>query len=104
MTTHRSVYRLAAGELAQMADTEAAGGHHHLAKASAELGLVYLKFETADLANVHVGKAWEAAEQARENLMYGDAIGVTSDTSRARLHLALAELDAADLPAPTPAR
>ncbi|MFF4392958.1 hypothetical protein ACFY0G_40490 [Streptomyces sp. NPDC001552] len=104
MTTHVSLYRLTARELAQLADTEEAAGHYHLAKAAAELGLVYLKFETVDFANAHVGKALEAAEKARENLMYEDAVGVTSDTSRARLHLSLAELDAADLPAPAPAR
>lgn len=103
-TADRNMYRQIAAELADHADAESARRHHHLAKGAADLGLVYLQFETADPADAHVRKAWEATEAARESLMYGDAVGVSADTIRARLHLALAELDAAELPAPAPAR
>ena len=72
--TDRSVYRQIAAELADEADAQAATRHPHLGKAAAELGLVYLQFETAPLANDHVAKTWEAAEAARGGLMYADAV------------------------------
>ncbi|WP_369198998.1 hypothetical protein [Streptomyces djakartensis] len=92
ITTDRSAYRQIAAELAEQADAEAAANHPQLARANAELGLVYLAFETAPLANPHVAAAWKAAEDARQSLSYGTAIGAQADTARARLHLALVEL------------
>ncbi|MER7316269.1 hypothetical protein [Streptomyces halstedii] len=97
ITTDRSVYRQIAAELADQADAEAAAHHPQLGRACAELGLVYLAFETAPMSNAHVAKAWQAAEDARQSLTYGTAVGCGSDTARARLHLALAELDETDL-------
>ncbi|MEU7153843.1 hypothetical protein AB0B15_38385 [Streptomyces sp. NPDC045456] len=93
---HRSVYRQIAAELADQADAEAAAQHPQLGRVNAELGLVYLMFETAPLTNPHVAKAWQAAEDARQSLNYGTAVSAGADTARARLHLALAELDQAD--------
>ncbi|MGW2227479.1 hypothetical protein [Streptomyces formicae] len=101
MTTDRSVYRQIAAELADQADAEAAAQHPQLGRACAELGLVYLAFETAPMSNARVAKAWEAAEDARRSLTYGTAVGCGADTARARLHLALAELGEAGL-TPTP--
>ncbi|MDJ0345540.1 hypothetical protein QMK19_33890 [Streptomyces sp. H10-C2] len=97
IATDRSVYRQIAAELADRADAEAAAQHPHLGRACAELGLVYLALETAPLSNRHVAAAWKAAEDARQSLAYGTAVGCAADTARARLHLALGELDAADL-------
>ncbi|MFE4496087.1 hypothetical protein ACFRKD_26900 [Streptomyces niveus] len=95
--TDRSVYRQIAAELADQADAEAAARHPQLGRVNAELGLVYLAFETAPMANAHVAKAWQAAEAARASLADGTAIGAAADIARARLHLALAETDEADL-------
>ncbi|MFJ3673647.1 hypothetical protein ACIPSE_45120 [Streptomyces sp. NPDC090106] len=94
MTSHnsRSVFRLIAAEQAQHADTETEGGHAHLAHLHAELGLVYIEFETADPSHPHVTKAWCAAEAARTDLSEGTAITAASAIARARLHLALAQL------------
>ncbi|MFD9819090.1 hypothetical protein [Streptomyces violascens] len=97
ITTERSVYRQIAAELADQADAEAAAHHPQLGRACAELGLVYLALETAPLANSRVARAWQAAEDARESLAYGTAVGCGADTARARLHLALAALDEAPL-------
>ncbi|MFK0296651.1 hypothetical protein ACIQU6_40125 [Streptomyces sp. NPDC090442] len=93
MSTPRSVYRQIAAELAAQADAEAAANHPQLARSHAELGLVYLAFETAPMSNPHVEAAWKAVEAARQSLTYGTAIGAQADTARARLHLALVELD-----------
>ncbi|MGN9821901.1 hypothetical protein ACTMUQ_42315 [Streptomyces sp. SD11] len=95
-----SLYRQIAAELAAQADAEAAANHPQLGRANAELGLVYLAFETAPMANPHVAAAWKAAEDARQSLTYGTAIGALTDTARARLHLALVELDEAQRPTP----
>lgn len=91
--TDRSVYHQIAAELAD----QAAARHPQLGRVNAELGLVYLAFETAPMANARVAKAWQAAEAARASLADGTAIGAASDIARARLHLALAETDEADL-------
>lgn len=98
MRTDRSVYRQIAAELAGQADAEAAANHPQLARANAELGLVYIAFETAPLSNPHVEAAWKAAEEARESLTYGTAVGALAGIARACLHLALVELADAQRP------
>lgn len=87
-----------AHRLAALADANAAEHWPSLAKCAADLGLVYL-----DLAAVlpdggpprrpRLDLALGAAEQARESLDDGTAVGCSAHTARARLHLALDELE-----------
>ncbi|MEU2395067.1 hypothetical protein [Streptomyces sp. NPDC007369] len=88
-----SIFRQTARELAAQADEHAQAGRHQLGRCAAELGLLYLEFETNPPPGEHGRLAWDAAEEARESLAYGTAVGCGSNTSRARLHLALAALD-----------
>ncbi|MDO0939267.1 hypothetical protein QQY66_49075 [Streptomyces sp. DG2A-72] len=94
-TAPLNVFRIIAAEQADFADAEAENRHPQLARTHAELGLVYLEFENADSDNPRVTKAWCAAESARMELMEGTATGASVDVVRARLHLALAQLDQA---------
>ncbi|MFH9800495.1 hypothetical protein [Streptomyces virginiae] len=87
-----------AHRLAALADANAAEHWPSLAKCAAELGLVYLDLEAAlpdggPPRRPHLDRALEAAEQARESLDDGTAVGCSAHTARARLHLALDELD-----------
>ncbi|MFD8992294.1 hypothetical protein ACFVZ4_30135 [Streptomyces goshikiensis] len=85
-----------AHRLAALAD--AAECWPRLAKCAAELGVVYLDLAAAlpdgrPPRRPHLDRALDAAEQARESLDEGTAVGCSAHTARARLHLALDELD-----------
>ncbi|MGW6850411.1 hypothetical protein ACWGCK_16855 [Streptomyces virginiae] len=87
-----------AHRLAALADANAAAHWPSLAKCAAELGLVYLDLAAAlpdgrPPSRPHLDRALEAAEEARESLDDGTAVGCSAHTARARLHLALDHLD-----------
>lgn len=85
-----------ARQLADQADAEAAARHPHLSRAYAELVLVYLDLAARTPAGDHGARAWQAAEDARHSLSTGTALGAAADIARARMHLALDQLDAAN--------
>lgn len=88
-------YKQLARQLADQADAEAAMKHPQLARAYAELVLVYLDLAEYAPAGDHGTRAWQAAENARYSLAEGTAVGASADIARARMHLALDHLDAA---------
>lgn len=81
--------------LAEQADAEAAARHPNLARANAELALVFLDLAGHAPAGHHGTAAWQAAEDARHALSEGRALPAEADTVRARMHLALDRLDPA---------
>lgn len=87
--------RRTARELADAADTEAAAGRPQLARAYAELALVYLDLDAHTPAGRHGIAALQAAGAARASLTEGTAASAAADIARARAHLALDRLDAA---------